>query len=134
MITSKVSDLLFGETNRLVTSETKSNKWKIVINIFLNEVVLIGIGWPVNKQDGVAKMVVILTGSNYNNGKSLKELCWKYFILIETYFLICCKSAGIYLFSLAVFFSILFLQGICLLSFQKRIMHTYACGKTKQTS
>ena len=75
MITSKVSDLLFGETNRLVTSETKSNKWKIVINIFLNEVVLIGIGWPVNKQDGVAKMVVILTGSNYNNGKSLKELC-----------------------------------------------------------
>ena len=56
-----------------------------------------------NKQDGVAKMAVILTGSNCNNGKSLKELSWKYFTLLETYFLICCKPAGIYLFSLDVF-------------------------------
>ena len=87
-----------------------------------------------NKQDRVTKMASILTGSNCNNGKSLKELSSKYFTLLETYFLICCKPAGIYLFSLDVFFSILFLQGICLLSSHKLIMHTYACGKTKQTS
>lgn len=70
----KISDLLFWAENRLVISETKSNKLKIVINIFLNEAVLLRIGWPMNKQDGVAKMAVILTGSNCNNGKSLKEL------------------------------------------------------------
>lgn len=37
----KISDLLFWAENRLVISETKSNKLKIVINIFLNEAVLL---------------------------------------------------------------------------------------------